>query len=124
MTEGLLYKLDSILSKMEDTAGLSSKARIIFSTAEDMVNTLQADMDLYNVLTQEYVFLYNTDGAIAVYYISLEEAKELEEKSQSSDEYWGAFLGAGGTIYDDPLEYYNDQYKLAGWVDVTPKQSM
>ena len=121
MTEGLLYKLDSILSKMEDVACLNSKCRTIIYSAEDMVNTLQAGMDLYNVLTQEYVFQYNTEGAIAVYSVSLEEAKELEEKSQSSGEYWGAFLGAGGTIYDEPLEFCNDKYKLAGWIDVTPE---
>ncbi|MEE1255959.1 MAG: hypothetical protein UHN47_05550 [Lachnospiraceae bacterium] len=124
MAEGLLYILGNILSRMEDTAGLNSKARIIFPTAEEMISTLQNDMDLYNVLTKEYAFKYNTDGAIVVYNISLEEAKELEEKSQNSNgEYWGAFLGVGGTIYDEPLEYCNDKYKLAGWIDVTPKQS-
>lgn len=94
---------------------------ISFSSVENMVKTLQQDTDLYNIETEEYVFHYNIDGAIAVYSISSGEAMELKAKADISGEYWGAYLGVGGTIYDDPAEYCKDNYSLAGWVDVTPR---
>lgn len=100
---------------------LDNKTNMTFSTVEEMISTLQNDIDLYNALTEEYVFGYNTDGAIAIYNVSIEQAKELEEKTKTSGEYWGAYLGAGGTIYDNPSEYCKDKYSLPGWIEVTPE---
>lgn len=121
MIERLEDILETVLSSMEYAANFNAKTNMAFSSVEDMETILQSDVDLYNVLTEEYVFTYNTDGAIAVYHISLDEAKELEEKSQNSGEYWGTFLGSGGAIYDDPAEYCKDKYDFAGWIDVTPR---
>lgn len=121
MTERLEEILENVLISMDYLIDFGAKTSMTFSTAEEMAAMFQGDFDLYNVLTEEYVFRYNTDNAIAVYNISLEEAKELDEKSQGSGEYWGVYLGAGGTIYDNPFEYCKDKYNLTGWIDVTPK---
>lgn len=120
MTERLEDILDSVLISMEYNAGFSQKTSVVFSSTEEMLKTVQDDVDLYNVLTGEYIFKYNEAGSIAVYDVSLEEAKKLEEESQISNEYWGAYLGVGGNIYDDPSEYCREKYNIAGWIDVTP----
>ena len=67
--------------------------------------------DLYNPETGEYVFLYNDVGSIAVYDLSADQVKELREKAKDTGESWSAFLGVGGYIYDDPIEWCNERYK-------------
>lgn len=69
-----------------------------------------AETDLYNDEKCLYVFLYNDLGSICVYDIQNEEALNLEEKSKVNNEYWGAFLGAGGAIFDEPMEFCNAEY--------------
>jgi hypothetical protein len=77
-----------------------------------MLKFLYDDGDLYMPLLGMYVFHYNEDGAVCVYYnITMPKALELEQKSREDDgEYWGAYLGVGGYIYDNPLEFCNEYF--------------
>lgn len=105
-----------------------------FKSPIEMLATIQDAVDLYNPNTGEYVFLYNEAGSIAVYILSEEEAADLERQARASHEYWGAFLGIGGSIYDDPshehyspdlqsnLEWCENAYREEGWIDVSPKK--
>lgn len=70
--------------------------------------------DLYNVNTGAYVFCYSENGSMAVYYLSSEEAFDIACKAE--DEYWGAFLGAGGNVYDDPMEFFESDSANGVWV--------
>ncbi len=86
---------------------------ITFGSAEEMLHYIRNNGDLYCPGEELYVFHYNLDGAIAVYDIDEEEAKDLSAKSIESDgEYWGAFLGFGGRIYDVPDEHCDDDYAM------------
>lgn len=104
-----------------------------FKNPNEMLETLKNGTDLYNPVTMHYVFGYNEAGSIAVYFVTTDEAEELKKKSDDTGEYWGAFLGAGGSIYDDesyegrrnPLEltnidYCESVYADENWIDVTP----
>lgn len=111
-----------------------------FNNAQEMLNAIVNDgMDLYNPNTNEYVFLYNDCGSIAVYdWIDKEKANEIYELSIDEnghqEEYWGAFLGIGGYIFDserykrenpkkyddmlnDALAWCEEHWKLDGWID-------
>lgn len=72
-----------------------------FKTWEEMYNYLVSGRDLYNVLLQKYVFMYNDDGALCVYNIGADEAREMATNALMDDESWSAYLGAGGAIMDD-----------------------
>lgn len=78
-----------------------------FDTAQEMLDYIQDDNechDLYSEKAGIYVFLYNDAGSIATYDINKIEAKELAKKvkyDKYGEEYWGAFLGPGGKIWDD-----------------------
>lgn len=78
-----------------------------FDTAQEMLDYIQDDNechDLYSEKAEIYVFLYNDAGSIATYDINKIEAKELAKKvkyDKYGEEYWGAFLGPGGKIWDD-----------------------
>lgn len=102
-----------------------------FNSGEEMLSAIIDDyMDLYNKETEEYVFLYNDCGSICVYSIDNDHAEELKEQQKEDGEYWGAHLGVGGCIYDDPsyedfedgdysnLDWCNDSYK-GEWEDVS-----
>ena len=103
-----------------------------FDTPEQMLQTLKDGTDLYNPVTMHYVFGYNEAGSIAVYFVTADEAEELKRKSEDTGEYWGALLGAGGSIYDDEsyegriplaltnLDYCESCYADENWMDVTP----
>lgn len=93
-----------------------------------MLDYLLNNTDLYNLETGQYIFHYNKDDAIAVYYIDTQTALQLA-KAADDKEYWGAFLGPGGMIYDDPsyehfdadwnisnLEYCNQYFSEGIWV--------
>lgn len=74
-----------------------------FATAEQMLEFINDGNDLYSPKAEIYVFGYNDAGSIATYSISEEEAKRLSNRVKSGDEdYWSAFLGVGGEIWDDP----------------------
>ena len=112
-----------------------------FDSPQEMLNTIQSNVDLYCPEEELYVFNYNDDGAICSYRISIFEAKELQRISkvgfvsvmhmnnEISEEYWSAFLGLRGSIYDDPSDDYYDpdyctsnldfckQYYRCEWID-------
>lgn len=100
-----------------------------FDSAKQMLDYIQEGNDLYNPRLEVYVFVYSDAGSIAYYNISVDEAKELERRSREADEYWGAFLGPGGWIVDDPssdfytegrktnLDWCEAAYKEDGWMD-------
>ncbi len=77
-----------------------------FEDGETMLEEINNGTDFYSPSAGVYVFSYNDKGAIAVYDVSVAEAEELIKKSNKADgEYWGAFLGVGGYVYDA----YNDE---------------
>ena len=102
---------------------------MIFNSAREMLDYIQEGNDLYNPNDESYVFLYNGYGSIAEYGISKEHAKELAKQAKENDEYWGAFLGPHGYIFDDPscdffeegdtsnLDWCEDHYQLEGWMN-------
>ena len=71
-----------------------------FSSGKEMLDYITDGHDLYAPLHGFYVFHYNDRGAIALYIVRQETAIILERDSRASGEYWGAFLGPGGWIYD------------------------
>jgi hypothetical protein len=110
-----------------------NKEKIKFNSAEEMLERIQEGSDFYNPEYEEYVFVYNDCGSVCSYTINEDEAKELMERSNESGEYWSAYLGWGGGIYEDPshedydedrpsnLDYCKDVYMWDGWIDVTPQ---
>jgi len=99
-----------------------------FASGQEMLDALH-DVDLYSPSQELYVFLYNEAGAICYYYISLEEAKELQAQAKKMGEYWSALLGTGGHICDDPndednppnpgcsnIDFCEDNY-MHDWID-------
>ena len=95
-----------------------------FSSANDMLEKIKVN-DYYNHITEEYVFTYNDGDSIAVYNIDKDEAKTLSKQAKENDEYWGAFLGPGGYIYDEPQnsEWCESHFKEDGWITTTDYQN-
>lgn len=100
-----------------------------FNSALEIYDYLIDSGDLYNTTKGIYLFNYNAAGAIAYYYISRGELRDLLMKVDPEENYLGAALGPGGYIidvqliapdgeiieYEDPEfeYYYNDPgYKL------------
>lgn len=90
-----------------------------YCSGKEMLDAIRGGTDLYCEELELYVFLYNEAGSICYYYISPEEAKDLQKQSEKWDEYWGAFLGVGGHIVDDPSyeEYDEDQLSNLEWCE-------
>lgn len=82
-------------------------SKVFFHSAAEMLQTIQNNTDLYNINMGIYVFLYNECGSICWYNIDLENALDLFEKTDGSDEYWGGYLGLGGYILDT-VEWYSE----------------
>lgn len=82
-----------------------------FTTAQEMLEFIQDGNDLWSQSAETYVFVYNGAGSICIYSINKEKAKQLASDAKKYDEYWSAFLGIGGSIYDDPSyeDYTEDQ---------------
>ena len=80
-----------------------------FNSAEEMLSSIQDGNDYYNPKLELYVFAYNDVGSIAYYNVDTALAKFLSQQAKEQDEYWGAFLGCGGHIIDDPSsDFYRD----------------
>lgn len=83
-----------------------------FNSAEEMLDYIKDNNechDLYSKKSEIYVFLYNDAGSIATYHITEKDAMELSDLANKNDDYWGAFLGPGGEIWDDPsYENYSE----------------
>lgn len=91
-----------------------------FKNPEEMLNALKC-MDLYNPYTETYAFIYNDSASIAVYSnIELDQAVELEKDARKDKNYWGAYMGPGGLIYDDPThpDYIEDSLTNLDWCKV------
>lgn len=84
-----------------------------FSSGKEMLEVIKSGTDLYNPEKELYVFCYNIVGSIVVYRVTNEDAEKLKKE----DEYWGAYLGIGGSIYDDPdyEDYEDDDYNNLDW---------
>ncbi|MCR5722395.1 MAG: hypothetical protein K6G72_08635 [Lachnospiraceae bacterium] len=83
--------------------------QVVFNNGKAMLDLVLLDEDLYNLETGDYVFHYSEDGSIATYSLDIKEAMELAEKALEGQEYWGAYLGPGGWIYDDPSSDFYDK---------------
>lgn len=80
-----------------------------FDNAKEMLDYINDNHDLYSRKAEKYVFNYNEDGSICTYDITEDEANELVKQAKAINEYWGAFLGIGGKIFDDvSCGYYQD----------------
>lgn len=103
-----------------------------FNNSKELLAYIVNDeRDLYSPSKEVYVFSYNSLGSICVYTdIDEDEAKELD----SHGEYWGAYLGAGGRIYDSEeyarehgyvddvflnIDWCNRMSDVDDWIDVT-----
>ncbi len=67
-----------------------------------MLAHIKAGNDLYSEKAYCYIFCYNEAGSVCTYNLDMYEAKKLAQEASQADEYWGALLGIGGSIYDDP----------------------
>lgn len=92
---------------------------LTFRTPQDMCDHILTNHDLYNPKTNRYVFSYNDDNAIAVYHITHEHAKELQNQIQKSntDHYWSCYLSNGGKIFDNPQDFCNEHYHEPDWIN-------
>lgn len=91
-----------------------------FNSAEEMYEALQNGRDLYNPVTEEYVFCYAEEkDSLCVYSLSNADADRMVK--ESGDGYWSTLLGSGGKIYDAPehLDWCEEKYSLEGWTDTT-----
>lgn len=73
-----------------------------FDTPEQMLEFINAGHDLYSEKAEVYVFSYNEAGSICTYNLDPKEAADLAQEANDVGEYWGALLGPGGQIWDDP----------------------
>lgn len=81
-----------------------------FTSAREMYEFIAAGNDLYNVKNGLYIFVYNDADALCYYRLGEDEARRVAIEAKAAEEYWGAFLSAGGLILDD-LNY--DKYRYA-----------
>lgn len=86
-----------------------------FDSEQAFIEYIQSGKDLYSPSLELYLFAYNEDGAICAYTVTEEKAQELNKQ----EEYWGAYLGAGGNIYDNVKGSFENEYKVDDWIDVT-----
>ena len=75
--------------------------------------------DLYCIDLGMYVYTYNDGGSVVQYYIDGDEAKALSQMANKANDYWEAYLGPGGHIYDgeDALALL-EEYMRYDWVPV------
>lgn len=90
--------------------------RLKFDDANEMKTLIESGFDLFNTATYEYVFLYNENQDFCSYILTFDEALEYYSKAKEYDEYWGAFLGVGGTVIDDTVNYCEDRFKDNNWI--------
>lgn len=91
-----------------------------FNTPKEMYDTIVCKIeDLYCPTEELYAFLYGgeDDNSICAYWVSPDEAIKLQALAKENDEYWGAFLGVGGSIYENndedrptPMDFCEEYY--------------
>ncbi len=75
-----------------------------------------AGTDMYNPDLGLYVFLYSDKASVACYWIDSVTAKQLAAEAAAGKEYWSGLLGPGGTIYDEPDEFFEAYGGKKGWI--------
>lgn len=78
-----------------------------FHSPKEMLNFINDGNDIYSPSKGLYIFNYNECGSVCVYFIDEDEANKLSKLSKEHGEYWAAFLGCGGHIYDE--DYTKDR---------------
>ena len=80
-----------------------------------MYDYLCSGRDLYSKSLGTYVFEYNDAHALCTYGLYPEDVEKLIKDSKEYKDYWGAFLGIGGYILDNPdydeYRYVEDEAK-------------
>jgi len=79
-----------------------------FNNGTEMYNYLLKGSDLYSKSLGIYVFEYNDAHTLCYYHLNPYGVMEILKRKKETGEYWGAYLGIGGSILDDPD--YNDDY--------------
>lgn len=92
-----------------------------FRTPSAMHYAIMSGKDLYSPELETYVFSYNDEGSICEYRIRPEEAYDLAQDAEMANEYWSAFLGLGGGIYDEysnqtPMDFCKEFYTF-DWIE-------
>ena len=82
-----------------------------------MKTLIESGSDLFNTATGEYVFLYNENQDFCSYILTFDKALEYCSEAKECDEYWGAFLGVGGTVIGDTSNYCEDRFKDTNWIE-------
>ena len=75
---------------------------VTFDNAEEMLNFINDNHDLYCEETNIYVANYNEIGSIVTYFLTEDYVRECEKYREATGDYWLGCLGPGGNIYDDP----------------------
>ncbi|MBR2401261.1 MAG: hypothetical protein IKB01_00640 [Lachnospiraceae bacterium] len=88
-----------------------------FQSEKEMYEYLCSGKDLYSKELGIYIFEYNDAHALCYYYLRPSEVVSLLKKREETNEYWGAYLGIGGYILDDP-EYDDDEHRYNESEDV------
>lgn len=93
-----------------------------FKSGKEMLEYILNGHDLYNPITEEYVFTYNDDNAICIYSISEEKAKQLDAELKRKElSYWSEILTTGGCILDDiksaPLNWCDKCFTDEHWIN-------
>lgn len=90
-----------------------------FTSEEKLLDCIRTGVDLYSPSLELYMFLYNDAGAVCTYSIAHDHALELVQQ----DEYWEAYLGPGGSIYDDPEGEFENEWDADDWISVSREQA-
>lgn len=102
-----------------------------FESEQEMLDLIHNGRDLYCPELGLYCFEYNDRGAICSYDIDVYEAFDLMFAAFENNEYWAAFLGPGGEIWDSPDDEvfkpaegcsnvdFCHRYFRRDWIDVT-----
>lgn len=94
-----------------------------FGSPSQMLKTLRSGVDLYCPEEEIYIFDYNDKGAVCLYTVFRDEAEELSKMAKECDEYWSAFLGPNGEVYDPYARTGFTPWQLAmktyrfNWID-------
>lgn len=90
-----------------------------FNTGKEMYEYLKKGHDLYNAEIGIYVFLYNENGSLYVYNLTMDHAARLCKKARENHEKWSHFLGADGEIYDpyDAIILCEGTCQQGNWID-------
>lgn len=89
--------------------------RIDFGKPENLVGYVLDGHDIYNPVTEEYVWAY-TNSSIAVVEVPWKKAIELQKKAEENDTYMGEFLAGWDTAI-----YSEDSKEILEWAQTPIK---